>query len=110
LNQLATRIADTLDKVRSDANSTIGDRREGGHNLQRRHADFLADGDARSGDLRPSRGASQYAGSFPGKLNGGSLAEPETSNVSIEAIVAERHADANGADIRRAQHHVFETH
>src|SRR5436309_799254 len=59
---------------------------------------------------RPPQRAAEHPRRLAWKLDAGAFTESEAPDVSIEAIVAESHAHANGADVRRMQHHLFEAH
>ena len=58
--------------------------------------------------LRPLLGAAHASRRFARKRDAGALAETEAADVVVEAVLPEREADADRADVRGVHHHVFE--
>ena len=97
-----------IDDVRRDADAAVRDRRNRVDDLQRRHADLLADRHRRVRERRPFFGMPDESCRLARQLDAGALAESETVDVVVEAGRADAEADADRADVRRVHHHLFE--
>ena len=87
------------DNARGNTNTVVGDGRNQRRELHCGDADFLAHGDGGEGNLGPAIYGLGHAARFAGEFNAGLLAESESANVFVKAIVAEAHSDFDGAHI-----------